>query len=221
MAGRLSPSDFAAGEGELIGLVGPNGSGKTSFLRGLAGITGEADRLCIDGEPLCSLPPAARAHRIAYLPASRLLEWPIPVSRVLRLSPSPVEEDSVERMVAHLELEPLLDRPSNALSTGERGRVLLGRALALEPSVLLLDEPLANLDPYWVLKVTDLLEDAAAGGTTIIAALHDLALVGRFGRLLLMREGQIIADGKSEKVANEPLFAATFRLHGAAPSWTL
>lgn len=219
--GRLEASDVTINAGELIALVGPNGSGKTSLLRTLAGIAGTTDALTIHQRELRDLAPAQRARMLAYLPSSRQLNWPIPVADLLRLSPAPVDELRFEQLVEQLELEPFLRRPSNALSTGERARVLLARALANRPKLLLLDEPLANLDPYWVLKIVELLRHEASNGTAVIAALHDLAQLYAFERCILMDRGRIVADGPCEKVANEDIFAATFKLRKSQSGWTL
>lgn len=221
LEGRLHPTSLSASRGELIALVGPNGSGKTSLLRSLAGIAGHSDALLVDGQPLELLSPARRSRLLAYLPASRQLHWPIPVSDLLRLSPAPPSEERLGWLVDQLQLTPFLDRPSNALSTGERARVLLARALANTPRLLLLDEPLANLDPYWVLKIVALLRAEAQSGVTVIAALHDLAQLDQFKRCILMDEGKFVADGPCEKVADEELFAATFKLRKSEAGWSL
>ncbi|WP_260484145.1 ABC transporter ATP-binding protein [Sphingomicrobium flavum] len=221
LEGRLEASDVTIETGKLIALVGPNGSGKTSLLRTLAAIAGTAEALTVDGRPLNGFAPAERARTLSYLPSSLQLHWPIPVADLLRLSPVAIDEQRVDELVEQLELQSFLDRPSNALSTGERARVLLARALANRPKLLLLDEPLANLDPYWVLKIVDLLRQEAAHGVAIVAALHDLAQLDAFDRCILMDQGRIIADGPCKKVAGEDIFAATFRLRKRQTGWTL
>lgn len=215
LEGRLQSTDLALEEGEKVALVGPNGSGKTSLMRTIAGIAGSVDSWSLEGETLAHQAPARRARMIGYLPASRQLDWPIPVRDFLALSPAPIEPDVVTSLVDQLELAPFLDRPSNALSTGERARLLIARTLAARPQLLLLDEPTANLDPYWVLRIADLLDAEAARGAITLCALHDLTLTDRFDRLLLMEGGKVIADGPAETMPCEPIFGKTFRLKPA------
>ncbi len=98
-------------------------------------------------------------------------------------------------LIEMLELRPLADRPVNQLSTGERSRVLLARALAARPRLLLLDEPLSNLDPYWVLKTLEILKtEASANGSVVLASLHDLNQMAAFDRVLLLDRGR--RDGR-------------------------
>ena len=195
LPGRLQPCDVRFDPGECVALIGPNGSGKTSLLRALAGIAGAADTLRVEEESVLGSVPARRARLIGYLPAARQIDWAIPVADLLRLAPIPIDEDRLGALVERLALREFIQRPANALSTGERARVLIARTLATDPAYLLLDEPLANLDPYWVLTMVDLLADEAIRGRGVVVALHDLAQVGRFDRLVLMREGRIVADG--------------------------
>lgn len=215
LPGRLEVTDLTLQPGEKTALVGPNGSGKTSLMRALAGIAGTYEGWSLGGRALDRNAPAARARMLGYLPASRQLDWPIPVRDFLRLSPAPVDEDVVTSLVEELELTPFLDRPSNALSTGERARLLIARTLANRPQLLLLDEPMANLDPYWVLRIADLLDAEAARGAIVLTALHDLALIDRFDRLLLMDGGRAIADGPAATIPRESIFGETFRLRSA------
>ncbi|WP_265529903.1 ABC transporter ATP-binding protein [Sphingomicrobium marinum] len=215
LIGRLQWTDLTLQPGEKTALVGPNGSGKTSLMRTLAGVAGEYRSWSLGGRMLDSNAPAARARMLGYLPASRQLDWPIPVRDFLRLSPAPVDEDVVTSLVDQLELTPFLDRPSNALSTGERARLLIARTLATRPQLLLLDEPMANLDPYWVLRIADLLDAEAWRGATVLTALHDLTLIERFDRLLLMDGCKVVADGPAAAMPREQIFGDTFRLKPA------
>lgn len=219
MNGRLEPTNLELADGAFVALVGPNGSGKTSLLRAMAGIAGNAASRTIDGSTLPVGQPARRARLVGLMPAARALAWPIPVRDLLSLSPAPVAPERVDQLVERLELGDLLDRPSNQLSTGERARVVLARTLASEPRLLLLDEPLANLDPYWALSIVDLLTEEARSGTMIVAAMHDFALSRRFERLLLMQEGRLVLDGPPSEVMRKERFSAVFRLTPEGEGW--
>ncbi|WP_309610508.1 ABC transporter ATP-binding protein [Sphingomonas sp.] len=192
---RLAALDFASEGGEMIALVGPNGGGKTSLLRALAGVEGADGSARIDGESLDGLAEVRRRRLLAFLPASREIAWPIAVRDVIALGLAAREHGRIEALLGAFELHATADRLIGSLSTGERARVLLARALAAEPRLLLLDEPLSNLDPYWVLRTMELLTAAARGGATVMVALHDIALVDRFDRLLLLAGGMIVGDG--------------------------
>jgi iron complex transport system ATP-binding protein len=156
IGGRLSPTSLEVCTGELVALLGPNGGGKTSLLRALAGIERTAGDVQLAGEPLHDVPPARRQALLAFLPASRDIGWPIAARDVIALGAAHPDPAHIEDLIQLLELSPFADRPVNSLSTGERARVLLARALASRPKLLLLDEPLSNLDPYWVLKIVEL-----------------------------------------------------------------
>ena len=203
---RLTLLDLTSAGGELVALVGPNGGGKTSLLRALAGVEGAGGSVRIDGEALDGLAEARRRRLLAFLPASREIAWPIAVRDVIALGLAGRDPDRVETLLAAFELGAMADRLIGSLSTGERARALLARALAAEPRLLLLDEPLSNLDPYWVLRSMELLRATAEGGATVMLALHDIALVDRFDRLLLLAGGKIVGDGPQTSL-NEKLGA--------------
>ena len=105
----------------------------------------------------------------------------------------------IDALIDLLELGPLANRPVDRLSTGERARVLFARALAPEPRLLLLDEPLSNLDPYWVLRLNEILRDVVASGASALVALHDIDRVEAFDRVLLVAGGEIRADLPPER----------------------
>ncbi|MFN2474435.1 MAG: ATP-binding cassette domain-containing protein [Sphingomicrobium sp.] len=198
LQGRLNSLDLASIGGELVALVGPNGAGKTSLLRALARVEDSTGEVRIDGENLDGLGEARRCRLLSFLPASREVAWPIAVRDIIALGVNSMALQRVDELMDALDLRNFADRPIGSLSTGERARALLARALAPRPRLLLLDEPLSNLDPYWVLRTIDLLTEQARAGATVMVSLHDLALVDRFDRLILLDHCKIVADGRPE-----------------------
>lgn len=221
IAGRLQPTDLDVHPGELVALVGPNGGGKTSLLRALARIEGASGAVAIDGEDLDLAPLARRRHLLSLLPASRDVTWPIAARDVIALGLDRPDAARIDQLIGELELEALADRPINRLSTGERARVLFARALAGNPRILLLDEPLSNLDPYWVLRILSILEVTARSGHTILLALHDLAQLSHFGRALLIANGRVQMDEAPAALVASERFGEVFRVEAANGGWSI
>ena len=219
--GRLQPTDLGIRSGELVALIGPNGGGKTSLLRSLARVERATGQVRIDDEDVDTAIPARRRRLLSFLPASRDVIWPIAARDVIALGLDRPDEYRIEELIEQLELAPLADRPIDRLSTGERARVLTARALAARPSVLLLDEPLSNLDPYWVLRFLDLLHAAARGGQAVLVALHDLTLLPRFDRALLVAGGKVQIDEAPARLVSNERFEEIFRIRPAAGGWAI
>jgi len=222
IAGRLNATNVDAAPGSLIAVIGPNGAGKTSLLRALAGIELETGQILIDGEPVDEAPPARRMRLLSFLPATRSLVWPIAAQDVIALGlPSP-DPARILELVELLELGKLAPRPVNQLSTGERSRVLLARALAARPRLMLLDEPLSNLDPYWVLRTLQILRaEIDSSRCTVMASVHDLSQVMAFDRALLVDRGGIIADGSPAVVLESRELSSAFRIEKAGSAWRI
>jgi len=218
LAGRLRPTDLCAAGPGLICLVGPNGSGKTSLLHALAGIGNPRGDVRIAGEDPRRLPPPARKRRLAYLPSSRDIAWPMTVRDVVALGSADGSEEAIDA----LGLGDLAGRRMDRLSTGERSRALIARALAQNSTLLLLDEPTANLDPAWQIRLMDRLRQAAES-SLVVAALHDLDLAARHAdRLIVMEGGGIAADGAPAKLLGGPEIRRVFGVErGADGGWTL
>lgn len=219
--GRLRPTDLDIGAGELVALVGPNGGGKTSLLRALARIEGAVGVVAIDGEEVDLAPAPRRRRLLSFLPASRDLTWPIAARDVIALGLDRPDPARIAELIALLELEKLADRPVNRLSTGERARILFARALAGNPRALLLDEPLSNLDPYWVLRLMAILETAARSGQAVLVAVHDLAQLVHFNRTLLVAGGQVLMDEAPAGLMASERFGETFRIQAADGGWAI
>jgi iron complex transport system ATP-binding protein len=222
LSGRLQPTDLSLAAGDLACIVGPNGAGKTSLLHAIAGIGRPGGSVRVEGKDPTALAPDARKALLAYLPASRDLPWPVRAGDVIRLGLPPREsEDDLRNVLDALELAPLLDRRVDQLSTGERSRILIARALAPAPRLLLLDEPVANLDPYWQLRLMELLrERARESGCGLLLALHDLDLAARFAdRLIVVAGGALAADGPPAAVLAGDVIREVFGIERSAGEW--
>lgn len=217
--------------GELVGLIGPNGAGKSTLLRALLGISPrDTGSVTLNGQDFGAMPAPARARAIAFLPQDRRVEWRLTAHDVVMLGryphqagfggPTPVDREAVARAIAAVEGESLLDRPISVLSGGERTRILLARALAVEAPLLLADEPIAALDPYHQLHVMEILQARARArsGAGVLAVIHDLTLASRFmDRLILMNAGRIIANGPPTAVLTPQNLTQTYRITGTPP----
>ena len=201
--------------GGLVGIVGPNGAGKSTLVRAMLGLVGpSAGEVRLDGAPIAVLRRAEIARRLAYLPQGQVLHWPLAVERVVALGRLPLltpmsrlsaeDLEAIDRAMARADVTHLRGRVATELSGGERARVLLARALAQESGALIVDEPLAALDPGHQIDVMELLAQEARQGALVLTVLHDLTMAARYcHRLLLIDKGRLIADGTPAEVLTE------------------
>lgn len=210
--------------GEVIALLGPNGSGKSTLIKLLLGhLIGEGT-IDWDGKNIKQWTKRDLAKRVAYLPQSPQFEPDQTVEESLRLGRAPywgafgleAERDMavLRRVSTMLGLDALLERRMDELSGGQRQRVLIGRCLAQEPAVLLLDEPNTFLDLRHQVELCRLLQKLAKEKSIgILMASHDLNLAGAFAdRLLLLHEGNLVADGKPADVLQPDLLTRVYGL---------
>lgn len=196
----LNGADLQVHAGEFVALVGPNGAGKSSVIRAFAGLlplNGGIARL--GGDDVVALAPRERAARAAYLPQERRIAWNLPAVEVAALGAPFLASDEAlaraRRALAEVEAEHLAERGVAEMSGGERARVLLARALATDAAALMLDEPVAGLDPEAQLMVLERLKARAEAGQAVLASLHDLPLAARFAhRVVVLEHGSVAAD---------------------------
>lgn len=219
--GRLEPTDLILGDGQMVALVGPNGGGKTSLLRALAGVEDARGMVVIDGEEVSLLAEPRRRAMLAFQQASRDLAWPIAVRDVIALGLTTRDDPRIDDLVITFGLSDLAHRAVDTLSTGERTRVLLARAVAARPRLLLLDEPFAHLEPYWVLRLGEILRGLADRGTLVLVALHDLHQLDRFDRALLVADGAVQMDEAPADLLASERFENIFRITAAAGGWAI
>jgi len=211
------------GEGEVVTLLGPNGSGKTTILKAIYGLLKPVERcVYIDGRDLHGLSFRERARLVGYVPQSHSPPFPYRVVDVVvtgvasQLSPweSPGREH-YERALEKLRLlglEHLKDRPYTQLSGGQMQLVLIARALVQEPRVLLLDEPTAHLDFRNQATVLGIVRRLTREeGISALITLHDPNLASLYSdRIALVNEGRIKAVGKPEEVLGEETLSEVY-----------
>lgn len=214
--------------GSFTGLVGANGSGKSTLLRTLAGMQRPlAGHVMLDGVSIHALSASARARSVAVVLTERVMPGLLTGWALVALGRHPYtgfwgtlqaqDEQAIRRAVALVNAEALADRPLAELSDGERQRLLIARALAQEPRLLILDEPTAFLDaPRRASLMTMLRDVARATDCAIIISTHDLDMVQRTADMLWVMDGKgALHFGAPEDLGFNGVLEAAFAGHGA------
>lgn len=227
----LDGVSLQAQPGDFIAVIGPNGAGKSTLLSALAGLLKpDAGVVTLDDHALTL--NAALARRRAYLPQNARCEWPLSVERLVALGLTPslpafgglpeIYESQITRALQACDLASRRAQSATTLSGGELMRAMLARAIVGDPQILIVDEPVAGLDPRHALDTMRLLGEFAAAGKMVIAAMHDLTLAGRYaGRILALKDGRVLGDSPSASLT-PALIRAVFEVNacvsGEGPS---
>jgi ABC-type Mn2+/Zn2+ transport system ATPase subunit len=212
---------LAIPRGSLVAIFGPNGGGKSTLLKVIAAViepwAGSVEVL--------GAPPGVAAQRIAYVPQAELVDWSFPVSvwdvammgRYPTLGPlrrpGPRDREAVHAALRRVGMAGRAQAQIGALSGGQRRRAFLARAIAAEPELYLLDEPVTGVDLTTQEELMALLAEEAARGRTVIATTHDLAAAAEhFGTVVALNR-RVIATGPSELVLDADVLSRTYGGH--------
>lgn len=198
-------------EGEVVSLVGPNGSGKTTLLKCINKILSpQKGTILLARKDVSKVSLRELARLAGYVPQSAVRSFPSTVFDAVLLGRKPYlgwavstrDKDIALNLLQSMGMENMILRDFNELSGGEKQKVLLARALAQEPTVLLLDEPTSNLDLRHQLEVMDLISSLVKrNGVSAVMAIHDLNLASRYSdRIILLRKGLVYAAGEPSSV---------------------
>ena len=214
---------FQVKAGEMLGIIGPNGSGKTTLLKIITRLlVPERGRILIDGQDTASWSLRTLARTMAVVPQETQINFEFSVRDIVEMGRSPYlrrfqamsnqDREIVEKAMEATNVLSLAERPMTELSGGERQRVIVARALAQEPQVLLLDEPTASLDINHEVEIFQLLRRLTSQkGLITIVVLHDLDLAAEYcDQLLLLAQGKVIADGSAEEVLQAETLASVY-----------
>jgi iron complex transport system ATP-binding protein len=226
----LERVSFRLQYGEVLAVLGPNGAGKSTLLRALAGLIAPSQgEVLVEADRIETLSPEQRARRVTFVPQESQLNAALTVREVVALGRyawrtfgrrTADDVAAVARALADADVEQLAERAFSDLSTGEKKRALLARALCTEARSLLLDEPTAALDIEHALRLFALVRSLASRGRAVMVVLHQLEHALEFAdRALLLRGGRQVALGPVREVVTaahvRSLYGVELVPHGA------
>jgi iron complex transport system ATP-binding protein len=210
--------------GSMTSLIGPNGSGKTTLVKVLCGLLKpKRGTVLLAGADVGHLSRNEIARHVALVPQELVVPFDFTVYEMVMLGRTPYvshlrgitarDRETVDRMLSLTATAHLAHRPFNELSGGEQQRVIIAMALAQEPQVLLLDEPVVHLDVNHQIEVLELIRRLNRDtGLTVLATMHDLNLASLyFDSLVMLNEGRIVSAGSPAEVLDEDLIRRVFR----------
>lgn len=204
----LKPISIKLAKGRWTAIVGPNGAGKSTLLRTLAGLQPCDGQVALQGKPLANWQAKERARTLAWLGQSEAGADDLSAHDVVMLGRLPhqawlapasaADQAAVQQAMAQTHCWAWKDRTLGQLSGGERQRVLLARALAVQAPVVLMDEPLAHLDPPHQADWLFIVRGLVSQGVTVVSVLHELNVALQADELVVMADGQVRQHGAAD-----------------------
>ena len=205
-------------KGKLVGIMGANGAGKSTLLKSIAGILPlKQGEIWFDDQPLSKMNATEKSQHIAYFAQNTQIHWDLSVYDVIALGlaaplPKEKERSKIQAFSEKFAVTHLLEKPFQQLSGGEKARVQLARCCIKESPVLLVDEPIAPLDPYYQIDMMEQLQSLTPQHTCVVA-IHHLSLAYQFcDEVILLHQGKVIAHGKTQAVLTAENLATTFQI---------
>ena len=205
-------------KGKLVGIMGANGAGKSTLLKSIAGILPlKQGEIWFDAQSLSKMNATEKSQHIAYLAQNTQIHWDLSVYDVIALGltaplPKEKERSKIQAFSKKFAVTHLLDKPFQQLSGGEKARVQLARCCIKESPVLLVDEPIAPLDPYYQIDMMEQLKSLTPQHTCVVA-IHHLSLAYRFcDEVILLHQGKVVAYGETQAVLTAENLAKTFQI---------
>ena len=205
-------------KGKLVGIMGANGAGKSTLLKTIAGILPlKQGEVWFDDQPLSKMNATEKSQHIAYLAQNTQIHWDLSVYDVIALGlaaplPKEKERSKIQTFSEKFAVTHLLNKPFQQLSGGEKARVQLARCCIKESPVLLVDEPIAPLDPYYQIDMMEQLKSLTPQHTCVVA-IHHLSLAYRFcDEVILLHQGKVAAYGETQAVLTAENLAKTFQI---------
>ena len=227
--------DLQIAAGRWTCVVGPNGAGKSSLLKALAGLLPHSGQVLWQGQPLASLTRQQKALQLSWLGQGEASTLDLRVWDVAMLgrmphqswlaAPSPQDVQMVEAALKATQVWDWRERTLGELSGGERQRVLLARVMAGNAPTLLMDEPLAYLDPPHPVDCLEQVHCLLAQGTTVVSVLHEIGMALHADDIVVMREGRVVHHGAGRDAdthaAIEDVFGQRIRIHALDGQWVV
>ncbi len=210
--------DYIIPRGNMVGVIGPNGSGKTTMLKAVMGLVPLSSGYTqVFGQPLAKV-----REQVAYVPQRSSVDWDFPTnvfdtvlmgryrSQNLLRRTTKADKEIAWEALCKVQLEPFAKRQISQLSGGQQQRVFIARALAQQAELYLLDEPFAGVDAATEETIITLLKEMNAEGKSIMVVHHDLNTVAKYFNWLVMMNTRLIACGETEKVFNASLLESAY-----------
>ena len=211
-------------KGKLVGIMGANGAGKSTLLKIIAGILPPTrGEIWLNGQMLSQLTPAQRSSQLAYMAQNTQIQWDLSTYEVISLGlpralSASSERRKIKQMAEMFSILHLLEQPYQQLSGGEKARVQLARCCIKKAPLLLVDEPVATLDPYYQIDIMQQLKSLTPQHTCVVV-IHHLDLAYRFcDEVILLNQGKVLASGPTKRVLTAEHLATAFGIYADVDS---